>query len=94
MAPIEERFAMLVNMVQKDMTAFKQVLNSQQLEIAGLKAELQQFKAGGNYGPGPGGPAGSEVIGQHPLTGAPVTRAEVEADPKLKLRMAFAENEA
>lgn len=89
--PIEQRFAMLVGMVEKDMTSMKQAINALQMEIAGAKAEIQQLK--GIKVPPATTPA-DEVVGTHPVTGQPVTRAQIEADPKLKLRMTFADNGA
>ncbi len=76
-----KKFGMLVGMVEKDMTAMK-------MEIAGLRAQGQQ-----------GGPSivtkpEDEIVGMHPLTGAPVTRAMITADPKLKLRMMFTDTES
>jgi ABC-type uncharacterized transport system substrate-binding protein len=95
---MEAKFRMLVQMVQRDMEAFKAAANSlqqqvsaQALEIAGLKAQHAQMA--GQQQPVVSA-AASEVIGQHPLTGAPVTREMVEKDPKLKLRMAFSESDA
>lgn len=93
---MEEKFRLLVQMVQRDMESFKVAANSLQqqihaqgLEIAGLKAQLGQQSA-----QPAATPAALEVVGQHPVTGEPITREMIEKDPKLKMRMAFSESDA
>jgi len=92
-AALEAKFNQLVQMTQANLTQLIKALNAQQLEIAGLKAQLQQ----GGTASAPQAVVASgpdEVVGVHPVLGTAVTRAMIDADPKLRMRMAFSESDA
>lgn len=88
---LNQKFVMLVGMFEKDMTMMKNAVNTLQMEIAGCRAQIAQL--GGVVATPPPDPK-MEVVGRHPITGQPVTRGDIEKDPKLKLRMVFSENDA
>ena len=87
--PIEQRFASLVQMVQRDVNALQNAINMLQQEVAALKQGRGQAPAQPQAMNGL-----NDVVGIHPVTRQPVTAAEVQADPKLGLRMRFGEEEA
>ncbi len=93
LASLEQRFQQYVHLTKGNFEEVAKTLGAAQLEIAGLKAALQQL--GQTPGAGPVmQPANAEVVAHNPATGAPITKAQLDADPKLRLRLAFSENDA
>ena len=83
---IEERFAKLVQLVQRDMEGFKATIVAQDARIRALE---QQHAA--LMGKQPSAQADAEPMVRHPITGRPVRMSEV--DPKLMASMQFSEDD-
>jgi hypothetical protein len=100
-----EQYNALVMQFQKDVNALQHAINKVALENGGLKTELATVKAqlaaqqNGKVYPN-GNPAapqvvnGDVIVGRHPITGQPVTKAQMESDSKLRRTMQFAEEDA
>ncbi len=95
-AQLAELSAKFQQYVQITVGNFKEVaktIAALNAEVAGLRAALQQ-QGGVVPATGAAPPAVDDVVGVHPVLGTPVTKAMLEADPKLRLRMAFSESDA
>lgn len=89
-----QQFQQYMNITRDNFMKVQQKLAQQDMEIAGLKAALQQRNTPAAMNGAPEVTPEEEVVGMHPVHGTPVTRAMLAADPKLKLRMMFSENDA
>ena len=81
---IEERFAKLVQLVQRDMEGFKSTIIAQDARIRALEQRLTGPRAETVD-------AQAEPMVKHPITGRPVRMSEV--DPKLMASMQFSEDD-
>lgn len=92
---LARRFDQLVMMMKGNMQQLVAEINAAKIEIAALRTEVNTLK-GTQATAVQAQQAQSEdqVVGTHPVTGAPVTAAQVKADPKLRLRMVFSESDA
>lgn len=93
--PIEERFKMLVEMVQRDLGTMQAHVNALVSRVTVLEQQLA--RAGGKPQQAMNGAPeddASTIVGTHPVTGRPVTAKQLKEDPKLRLRMQFAESDA
>jgi hypothetical protein len=100
---LNQRFVALVGMFQKDVPELQKAINKLALENGGLKVELTTLKQqvaqlaqqSGKVYPS-GNPAtidGEVVVGRHPVTGQPITKAQLDKNPKLGLTMRFSEDD-
>ena len=90
---IESVMRQMVDMFDRDTKKINAKITAQDLEIAALKAQLQQGQSA-NAPASMTVDADLEVVGQHPITGRPVTRAMIKQNPKLAMSMAFTEEDA
>lgn len=88
--PIEQRLAALVQMITRDLGTMQNALNGALARIAALEGRAQAHPAPAMHGMSD---EDTTIVGIHPISGRGVTAKQLKEDPKLAMRMKFAESD-